>query len=73
MDTFLRLPDGTTLPEEDFELFLSELGELLNKYHYIFDKAKFYKFATSDIRVVKFLGNNEFIYPQAEQIGDENE
>lgn len=68
METFSRLPDGSTLPEEDFDLFLVELGELLNKYHYVFDKAKFYKFATSDIQVVKFLGDNEFIYPQAEQI-----
>ena len=73
METFSRLPDGSTLPEEDFELFLVELGELLNKYHYVFDKTKFYKFTTSDIRVVKFVGDNEFIYPQAEKIGDVSE
>lgn len=73
MQTFSRLPDGSTLPEEDFDLFLAELGALLNKYHYVFDKAKFYKFANENIQVVKFTGDNEFIYPQAEQIGDARE
>ena len=63
METIYRSPDGQNRIEEDFSLFLQELADLMNKYHYSFHQCQFVKFTDERIKIVEFEGDGQFIYP----------
>ncbi len=66
MQTYSKDLDGGTHPEEDFSLFLQDLAEVMNKYHYGFHECKFVKFMDERIKITEFVGDGEFVYPMVD-------
>ena len=60
--------------DEDLNLFLEELGNLLNKYHYTFSNGVvFSKFIDPKSRVVAFTGDGVYLMAVMEIINEESE
>ena len=59
--------------DEDLNLFLEELGTLLNKYHYTFSNGVILsKFIDSKSRVVAFNGDGAYLFAVMEIVNEES-